>query len=135
MKRFRVVLPLLLVAGVSACSDSDSSSPTAPLPPNIDPAFLASCSAVSDALAAELRYLQFCTRASDCGQALVGTSCGCTRDLVARRDADPVQFYEIFARGQELSCNSLGFVSPCDCPPADGFACVANRCAWNYTES
>lgn len=119
------LLPLLV-------SCSDSSSPTAPNPPIINPRALSTCAQVSGAVSAELAYIQFCTRASDCGQELLGTSCGCTRNLIARRDLSVDRFYEILARGQTLECD-LGFTSICDCPPADGFACGANRCTWNYT--
>jgi hypothetical protein len=122
-----------LLAALLLLSCSDASSPTAPGPPNINPRALTSCSQVSGAISAELAYIQRCTRASECGQELLGTSCGCTRNLVARRDVDTARFYEILARGQALDCSSLGFGTICDCPPADGFACVANRCTWNYT--
>lgn len=136
MRRLCAVLPIVLVAGLSACSDSSSpTDPGRPSRPSIQPALLASCGEVTQAHSAELAYVQYCTRASECGQPLVGTSCGCTRDLVARLDADPGVYYGILERFQELDCNVPSFVTPCDCPPADGFACVANRCRWNYTGS
>jgi hypothetical protein len=62
---------------------------------------------------------------------LLGTSCGCTRDLVARLNADTQQFYawkDATIGGEP--CNEFG--STCDCPKADGFVCAKGRCAWNY---
>jgi hypothetical protein len=49
---------------------------------------------------------------------------------VARLDADAGAFYdlkELEVAGER--CNEFG--STCDCPTADGFACVEGRCAWN----
>lgn len=129
-RSYRLLVALLLLS----CS-SDSSSPTAPSLPIINPRALSTCSQVAGAISAELAYIQFCTRASDCGQVLLGTSCGCTRNLIARGDVSADRFYEILARGQTLDCSDLGFGTTCDCPPADGFACVQNRCTWNYTGS
>jgi hypothetical protein len=90
-----------------------------------------SCDDARKAFEEELAKIQACKAASDCGQVLEGTSCGCTRDLVARLDADPERFRELAAatvNGEQ--CNVLG--SECDCPETNGFACTSGRCAWNY---
>lgn len=79
----------------------------------------------------ELTHIQACNTDADCGQVLHGTSCGCTRDLVARLDANADAFHawnEMTIDGEP--CNA--FASTCDCPNADGFVCAKGRCAWNY---
>lgn len=62
----------------------------------------------------------------------MGTSCGCTRNLVACADADLSRFNELQESLAAAECS--GLISTCDCPPADGFACVEGRCAWNYVD-
>lgn len=89
-----------------------------------------SCEELRAERAAELAVIQACTADADCGQALAGTSCGCTRNLVARSDAGIERFGEIQAALGRAECGSL--VTTCDCPAADGFACVEGRCTWNY---
>ncbi|MBK9263008.1 MAG: hypothetical protein IPM54_24790 [Polyangiaceae bacterium] len=79
----------------------------------------------------ELQAIQSCTMDAECGLELQGTSCGCTRNLVARKDADTKHYYDLLKRGQELMCE-LGTTSTCDCPNANGFICMSGRCAWNY---
>ena len=80
---------------------------------------------------AELASIQRCMTDAECGQVLEQTSCGCTRDLVARLDADATAFHELNAMEVDgRRCN--GFASTCDCPSADGFVCARGRCAWNY---
>lgn len=73
-----------------------------------------------------------CTDASDC-QSISGTSCGCTRDLVLSKNADMATFQNLVELMSADGCNP--FISPCDCPTADGFKCESGRCAWNYTGS
>jgi hypothetical protein len=90
-----------------------------------------SCDALERQKASELAQIQRCSADAECGQPLRGTSCGCTRDLVARTDADTTRFYEILDELVASECG--GLVSTCDCPAADGFACSAGRCTWNYT--
>lgn len=77
----------------------------------------------------ELEAIQSCEADEECGQVLEGTSCGCTRNLVARKDADISRFEELNRQRNEL-CE--GLLSTCDCPAADGFKCASNRCTWNY---
>jgi hypothetical protein len=96
----------------------------------VDPAPV-SCDALEADRRAELASIQSCSSDAECGQEMVGTSCGCTRNLVARAGADTARFREIQASLAEAECDSL--VTTCDCPPADGFVCSAGRCAWNYT--
>lgn len=95
---------------------------------------LRACGATCDSVEAErqkeLASVQQCSTAADCGQPITGSSCGCTRDLVARKDADLGHYLDLQQRASEL-CGAGG--STCDCPSADGFACVNDRCAWNYT--
>jgi hypothetical protein len=85
-----------------------------------------SCAEVKGELDAELASVRSCTADAQCGQELLGTSCGCTRNLVARLDADISRVEELIG----LNCG--GLASTCDCPTADGFACVGGTCAWNY---
>jgi hypothetical protein len=90
-----------------------------------------SCEQVREALGDELERIQRCDSDEQCGQVLKGTSCGCTRDWVARLDADPSHLQELLATQVDGDlCNSGG--STCDCPAADGFACIDERCSWNY---
>lgn len=123
-------LLLAVLAAGAACLDSHT--PTRPGPPPIDPGSLVTCQQVAAAVANELASIQACSHAGECGQVLAGTSCGCTRDLVARRDASTANFYTIVGRGRSMQCPATDFVSVCDCPAADGFACAGGRCAWNY---
>ena len=74
-----------------------------------------------------------CETDDQCGQVLAGTSCGCTRNLVARNDADLADLEEIRAKAEANEC-SLGGISTCDCPAADGFACESGSCTWNYVQ-
>lgn len=99
---------------------------------SVDTATERTCEAITADFAAESATIRTCTEASDCGQVLTGTSCGCTRNLVARTDADPTTFYALVAEAG-ASCD-LGLTSTCDCPDAYGFACVDSVCAWDYAE-
>lgn len=91
-----------------------------------------SCQELEGARDAELAEIQSCANDEECGQVLFDTSCGCTRNLVARLDADTLHFEQIQAALNLADCD--GLVSTCDCPPADGFECVNGRCSWNYLE-
>ena len=88
------------------------------------------CDEVVGETQAELSRIQSCRADSECGQVLEGTSCGCTRDLVARFDADASRFHDLKDQANAMGCD--GFGSTCDCPTADGFACEMGRCTWNY---
>jgi hypothetical protein len=79
----------------------------------------------------ELTEIRSCASDDQCGQVLVGTSCGCTRNLVARIDADLADLEEIRTKAEINEC-SLGGISTCDCPAADGFVCDGGFCNWNY---
>jgi hypothetical protein len=101
--------------GSVACTEKDCAAP---------------CDAIEAEREEELASIQQCSTAADCGQPIKGSSCGCTRDLVARKDADLERYLEL----QQSALETCGFGgSTCDCPEADGFACVNERCAWNYT--
>ncbi len=89
------------------------------------------CGAIEDAYAQELAEIRACQSDDQCGQELVGTSCGCTRNLVARLDANLKTFETLRSEAQENQCE-IGGISTCDCPPAEGFACNAGVCSWNY---
>jgi hypothetical protein len=80
---------------------------------------------------AELRRQQSCTAATECGQVIQGSSCGCTRDLVARNDAD-ISKLRALLNEQIGSDRCTLLASTCDCPEADGFACTNGLCTWNY---
>ncbi|HEY3493049.1 MAG TPA: hypothetical protein VGK73_00110 [Polyangiaceae bacterium] len=89
------------------------------------------CDDVRAAAQTELAGIQKCESPDDCGQVLEGTSCGCTRNLVARLDADTTRFEELLSTTVDgEQCVSLA--STCDCPAADGFACQNGSCTWNY---
>lgn len=81
-----------------------------------------------DELAAELAKVQACEQDEDCGVPIPGSSCGCTRNLVANTSADTSRVEELLK-----TCSGLG--STCDCPAADGFVCKDQRCAWNYVDN
>jgi hypothetical protein len=90
-----------------------------------------SCEDARKAFDEELASIQSCTADDQCGQVLEGTSCGCTRNLVARRDADATRLHALKAvKVDDEVCNALG--SSCDCPATNGFACTEGRCGWNY---
>jgi hypothetical protein len=89
-----------------------------------------SCADLSEELAAEIDSIQACESDDECGQPLQGTSCGCTRNLVARKDADIGRFEEL--RDEHGARCDGGLGSICDCPAADGYKCSSNRCGWNY---
>lgn len=91
------------------------------------------CDDLQAALDAESLAIRSCETAEDCGQVLTGTSCGCTRDLVARNDADTTAFYGLMDDMALAGCETLGSV--CDCPAADGYACDAGVCGWNYVDA
>lgn len=90
------------------------------------------CELIQHQIDQELAQIQACEVAADCGQVLQGTSCGCTRNLVASVDADTAAFDDLLDEQSAAGCDVGG--STCDCPTADGFACVENRCTWNYVD-
>lgn len=94
---------------------------------------LSTCGPIENDYVTELAEIQACTSADDCGQVLAGTSCGCTRNLVARLDADLADLEEIRAKAEANEC-SVGGISTCDCPAVDGFACESGVCSWNYVQ-
>lgn len=77
--------------------------------------------------------IRSCEVASQCGQVLTGTSCGCTRDWVARLDADTAEFYQALDALTKNGC-PIDLTSTCDCPPVDGFVCDQGICNWNYLQ-
>jgi len=90
-----------------------------------------SCGALVKQMQATLTSVQKCQSAADCGQRIPNSSCGCTRDLIARKDADLTEYLAQRADVTTRGCDDLGG-SVCDCPNADGFACVNQVCTWNY---
>lgn len=91
------------------------------------------CTDIEADYATELAAVQSCAAPEDCGQVLDGTSCGCTRDLVARLDADTAPLYALIDEGQAESC-AIPLTSVCDCPATAGFDCVSGVCTWNYVD-
>lgn len=89
------------------------------------------CDDVTAELAGALADIQACDDDLACGQVLSGTSCGCTRDLVARDDADPSSFEALLTEAGQLECD-VGMDSPCDCPATAGFRCDQGTCVHNY---
>ncbi len=89
------------------------------------------CMDLKAAYANESLEIRACESADQCGQQLKGTSCGCTRDWVARLDADTTHFFELLTLAGDLRCE-LVLAGTCDCPEADGSACTDGICTWNY---
>jgi len=75
-----------------------------------------------------LGAINHCTTPDDC-VAVEGTSCGCTRNAVVNKHEDVDAFKGLV---QSMSDAGCGLISPCDCPPADGYACTNGACGWNY---
>jgi len=90
----------------------------------------------------ELKNVRSCQNDTECGQILAGTSCGCTRNLVARKNADLAKFKDLRKTSLALlsissavpdACSDVAAMSTCDCPETNGFLCVDSVCKWNYT--
>ncbi len=92
----------------------------------------ASCEELVGAYEAETAAIRACEVAEDCGQVLTGTSCGCTRNWVARNDADLGTWNDLRDQALAAECELSGTISTCDCPAAAGFACDAGICTWDY---
>lgn len=90
------------------------------------------CDTLVSAVLDEAAAIRSCSADAECGQPLAGTSCGCTRDWVARSDADTDTFYALLDQAFSAGCEVPGTISTCDCPPANGFVCDAGMCQWNY---
>ncbi|MDI1432812.1 hypothetical protein [Polyangium sorediatum] len=118
-------------AGSSGGSDGGGSSGTTGGGGSGGSASDLTCAEIEVELPKEQAAIMSCTADAQCGQELKGTSCGCTRNLVARLDADTTRFYELLTTSQELQCDD-GVGSTCDCPNAEGFVCKNGFCAWNY---
>ncbi|MCH9682237.1 MAG: hypothetical protein K0V04_12435 [Deltaproteobacteria bacterium] len=119
------------MGGSGSGSDGSGAEPTGggPTSGGIDPPM--TCEELLAAFAAETTLIRSCDLPEQCGQVLLGTSCGCTRDWVARSDADLTQWEALVQQGNEMECG-LPFGSSCDCPEADGFTCDTGECSWNY---
>jgi hypothetical protein len=92
------------------------------------------CGPIEQDFEAAVADIRVCETDDECGQVLAGTSCGCTRNWVARIDADLSDYEEIRTKLEANECMVPGTISTCDCPAADGFACEAGVCTWNYLE-
>lgn len=91
-----------------------------------------SCDALDLKVSKELGAIQTCQTDSDCGEVLKGSSCGCTRNAVARIDADLTNYLKAKSASVDNACGGSFGISICDCPQTEGFACVQNMCSWNY---
>ena len=89
------------------------------------------CATLEQAFNAETLKIRSCKQPAECGVELKMTSCGCTHNWVARKDADTTHFYDLLAQGNELECGLIG-PGICDCPAAEGFTCTQGICNWNY---
>jgi hypothetical protein len=90
------------------------------------------CEAIVEGFLDETAEIRSCTADAECGQVLTGTSCGCTRNWVARTNADLAQWQALRDDAFANNCEIPGGISTCDCPATDGFACNAGTCTWNY---
>jgi len=115
-----------------------------PIPEELleDPVFR--LSTVCDDLGRELKEARSCDVDLECGKVIAGTSCGCTRNLIARKDADMTKLNRLINQYLALAsvslewpteCRQVEFASSCDCPEAIGFACKDHLCTWNYLEA
>lgn len=91
------------------------------------------CLGIEQAINSEYARIASCSADADCGQVLNQTSCGCTREWVARTGADSSCFYALKKALYEMYCNSEIFASSCGCHPASGFTCHNEQCSWEYT--
>ena len=89
------------------------------------------CDEITADFTSYLATIQTCDTASECGTVLTGTSCGCTRNLVARADLTAQQVADFEALKAQYSACGGSFLSTCDCPAASGFKCSENRCSFN----
>lgn len=92
----------------------------------------ADCDALVAAFQAETDAIRSCESDAECGQVLTGTSCGCTRNWVARTDADIDLWDTLRDDALDAGCQLPGTISTCDCPAADGFVCNEGTCGWDY---
>ena len=80
-----------------------------------------------------LRTVQTCRETAECQPArpLIGTSCGCTRNLLASiRANDAEMAYYVQKKDDLVKCFGDGmFMTPCDCPTATA-QCVAGKCTY-----
>lgn len=90
------------------------------------------CEALVADFVAETESIRSCTSDGQCGQALAGTSCGCTRNWVARVNADISDWTELREAAQDEGCAIPGVISTCDCPAVAGYECNAGVCSWDY---
>lgn len=125
----RTLLPLLMLATIGCMPVIPESGGPGDPDPDPDPDPLRTCDAIVADLQEEAERIQSCTRDDECGQILEGTSCGCTREWVARTDADASTFWDYVEEGTERACE-LPFDSPCDCPPSPGPTCLDGVCGW-----
>jgi len=92
---------------------------------------LETCDQIAAAFHAETEDIRSCKEATECGQVLTGTSCGCTQNWIARLDADVTDFYALIDQASAMECELIPD-SSCDCPNVYGFACDEGTCAWEY---
>ena len=91
------------------------------------------CAPLVSAMKAELARVQHCDSAAECGQPIPGSSCGGTRDWIARKDANLAEYLSLRDRVSDSGCQTEGG-STCDIPAADGFACTNHVCGWNHVD-
>ena len=92
----------------------------------------ATCEALQDAYTAEIVAAAACTSVDECGQTVGFGNCGCTNATVVRIDYDIEHLESLWTEAWEMACDFTQVDGTCDCPEADGFACIAGRCTWNY---
>jgi hypothetical protein len=98
----------------------------------VEPDDATTCEMVQEDYVAEMAEAGACTSAEECGQTLTWGSCGCTRAPVVRLDHDIEQLESLWNTGTQMECLFTQGGGTCDCPEADGFACIDERCTWNY---
>ena len=91
------------------------------------------CSSLVSEMKAELARVQRCDSPAECGQPIPGSSCGGTRDWIARKDANLAEYLSLRDRASANDCLTEGG-STCDLPATDGFVCTDHVCGWNYVD-
>ena len=119
------------VVSTSDGSTSDGSTSKGETGDDTTTGVIKDCMAWQAAFNAEVQEIRGCMNDDECGVEMKGTSCGCTRNWVARLDADLSEFEGLVDLANELGCE-LPFISTCDCPATNGFECAGGICNWNY---
>jgi len=127
-----IVILMLSTFILHSCSSDDSADAVEEVVAQQEVGVLDNCTDIDAAYYKELDDLQQCTSDVECGTSIAGSNCGCTREIAIGLDRRTEDYFTIRALASTYSCSVDSLGSGCDCPEADGFRCVDNRCEWNY---